>query len=245
MFQSPADIARSIESWAELPGVKLPKALQAALDTYDAIRWTEVEHQPVFPLSKVTADNAEQLVRDFAEQLLPSLGVVANQGGQDHSAMWLAKRTALDLAARAVIGQAADAVENIIGQLRPMFDKHAEAYVEAVSMLPDDLSDRSLIAAGPDAVGAFGIAQSEARFLRGIAGWLTDTSRLPGHIADITGLGIKAILGPGAPQKPSNANPTLEAVDPVLFLAAKAGVEFRLLPLREALQARQPQVTLS
>jgi hypothetical protein len=92
-----------------------------------------------------------------------------------------AKATAVDLAARAVLQQAGAAVEEVIDQLSPAFDKHAAAYIEAVAKLPADVDDRTLVNAGPQAVASFATAQGHAGYLGAVSSWVANTRNLPGH----------------------------------------------------------------
>jgi hypothetical protein len=42
------------------------------------------------------------------------------------------------------------AIADIIRQLTPEFDKHVEAYIEAVAKLPEDITAETLVFAGAD-----------------------------------------------------------------------------------------------
>jgi hypothetical protein len=150
----------------------------------------------------------------------------------------------VDSAARAVLQEAGAAVDAIIEQLIPTFDKHAAAYVEAVAKLPAGVDDRALVSAGPQAVTAFATAQGHAGYLAAVSSWVANTRNLPGHA--IQPDAVLRILRPetraqlaklDAAQRQS-ANATLAAIDPMLVVAAREGVEFGINSLREAAAIR-------
>lgn len=240
----PIFTAEGVAGWTAL-GVKLPKALAKSLDIFEAVRRTQVDYQPVFELSKVTADNAEAMLREFATQLLPALPLVDVIGGRGQSVLSAAKARAVELAARAVLQEAGAAVEEVINQLSPTFAEHAGAYAEAVAKLPADVDDRALVNAGPEAVAAFAVAQGHAGYLSAVSTWVANTRNLPGHALQPDA--VTRILRPetaeqlakldAAQRKPANS--TLAAIDPVLFVAAREAVVFGINSLREAADIRR------
>jgi uncharacterized protein YidB (DUF937 family) len=244
MFDS-TFIAGNVADWAQL-GVKLPKDLQAALDAFDALRWVEVEHPPVFHVADVTADNAEDKVREYAEHLVTTLKLVTSPGAGGVSVLAEAKRHAVATAARRVNAEAAAAIPEIIEKLTPEFDKHAAAYVDAVAKLPEDLAAETLVAAGADAVVAYADAQREAGHLNLVSSWVASTRNLPGHSDNPDP--VLSILRPHtaeqlaeldkAHRNTHNTNPTLAALNPVWFTAAREGVEFAVNTVPEAALVR-------
>ncbi len=163
--------------------------------------------------------------------------------------MQRAKKRAVDDAARVVVRHGRTEVTEVVDQLTPEFDKHAAAYVGAVSKLPEDLTAESLVTAGPDAVAAYVQAQQEAAYLNKISSWVASTARLTGGDVEVA----LRILRPAnaldrlaldeAFAKP--AEQTLRAIDPVLFTAAKRGVEFGINTMPEAAQLRRELTTVS
>jgi hypothetical protein len=234
-------VADNVSRWTGM-GVKLPKDLTKAIEVYEAISWTEVGHVPVFDLAAVTPDNAEAKIREFADQLALSVPVTEHRG-VSVSVLEAAKRWAVNDAASAVYRLAGSAVPDVIAQLTPEFDKHAQAYVEAVSKLPEGITAESLVKAGPDAVAAFGAAQAEAAYLNKVSSWVAGTRELPGHTSDPNptlrilrpNSALQLIKLDEAHHEQSN---TLRAIDPVLFTAARLGVEFGINTLREAAEIR-------
>ncbi|WIM87710.1 hypothetical protein PT015_23245 [Candidatus Mycobacterium wuenschmannii] len=234
-YATPTHIAGNVADWPQL-GVKLPKPLTAAIDILESLRWVEIGHQPVFDLSGITPENAERAIYDYANELLPSLSQA-----EERPVLEVAKATAVDTAARAVLREASAAVPGIIEQLTPDFVRHAAAYVDAVSVLPEDLNDRSLIEAGPSALSAFGAAQDAARYLRAVAAWVQSVASLPGQQTE-PDPALRGVLRPADGRQLSrldeahraNGNQTLEALDKVLFVAAREGVAFELTTLRES-----------
>ena len=237
---SPGEIATSIAGWTQLD-VKLPAGLTTALKLFDAVRRVDTNHHPAFDISRVTPNNAEQLIGEHAAKLALTLA----QPGSS-SPLWRAKQEAESHAGRQVMAEAAEAVPDIISKLTPEFDRHAAAYVAAVVQLPEDLTADALVAAGPDAVIAFGVAQAEVAYLRKIAAWVASTGQLPDHRGDpdaeLRGI-VKpeshsqlAVLRNAAAGRESHE---LYAVDKVLFAAARNGVPFAILTLRETAQLRE------
>ncbi|WP_328358585.1 hypothetical protein OG976_04765 [Mycobacterium sp. NBC_00419] len=234
-----SSIADTVTRWTSL-GVTLPNDLAKAIDVYEALRYTEVGYQPVFDITAVTPANAEDKIRQLAEEL-----ALAQAPAGGLSVLERAKTYAVDTAARSVISLGRQAVADVIDQLTPEFNRHAEAYAEAVAALPEDISSDTLLSAGPEAVGSYQVAQREAQYLNGISVWVAGTGPLSGSSAAERYPAIR-ILRPQtlldlikleeAQQKP--ANPTLAAIDPVLFTAARRGIEFGINTLAECAETK-------
>jgi len=234
-------IAQEVSRWTGL-GVTLPEALADAITTFETLMYTEVAYQPVFDIGSVTPANAEEKIREFADKL-----VLADSSGSGQSVLERAKKRAVDEAARIVIRHGRTAVTEVISGLTPEFDQHAAAYTAAVSKLPDDLTAESLVAAGPGAVVAYGEAGQEAASLNKISSWVAGTGQLTGGDMDV----VLRILRPESGVQLSKldeshyktASQTVLAIDPVLFAAAKLGVDFGINTLPEAAQLRQRLTT--
>jgi hypothetical protein len=234
MYDS-TSIASQVSRWTGL-GVKLPQELSDAIAVFESLVYTEVGYQPVFDIAEVTAVNAEEKIKAFAEQL-----ALADVPGGGLSVLEKAKSHAVDVAARRVNALARDAIPEVIEQLTPEFDQHAEAYTEAVSKLPEDLTAETLVAAGPDAVAAYGQAQQEAQHLAKFDAWVFQTGQLSG-VLQREAEAVLRILRPstalelvkldGAAHK--QADPSLVALNPVFYTAARRGVAFGINTLQEA-----------
>lgn len=232
-MHEPRHIADSVSRWTGL-GVKLPKDLAKAVEVFEALTYTEVGYHPVFDPADVTAANAESKIREYAEALALA---EATDGGL--SALGRAKREAVNAAARQVTSLARQAVPAVIEQLTSEFNKHAEVYIEAVSKLPNDLTAETLVAAGADAVSAYGQAQQAAQYLYRISSWVAGTGPL--------GFGSETypavrILRPAThmelvkleeAHQLRGKSPTLAAIHPVLYTAARMGIEFGINTLAE------------
>lgn len=232
-------IADGVTRWTSL-GVELPKELAEAVKVYEALRYTEVGHQPVFDLAAVTTANAEKKIREFADQLALS---ETPAGGQ--SVLAKAKGYAADAAARGVLSSARAAVPEVINRLTPEFDQHAEAYAAAVETLPEEITSDALLSAGPEAVADYQDAQREAQYLNTISTWVATTSYLSG----MTPKNIESVIRILRPASPGelveldaahhkSANPVLAAIDPVLFAAARHHIEFKINTLAECADLR-------
>ncbi len=244
MFDHTA-IAKAVSRWTGL-GVKLPNELATAIDVFEALLYTEVGYQAQFDLAEVTAANAEEKIKEFADQL-----VLSEVPGGGLSVLGKAKNYAVEAAARRVNAVARASVSAVIELLTPEFNRHAEAYADAVRKLPGDpdvnngkkstttLSER-LVAAGPDAVTAFGQAQQEVQYLHRVSSWVASTGQLSGTTDMEVAL---RILRPStyselervdAAARRRNTDPAIAAIDPVFFAAVRGRVEFGINTLSEA-----------
>lgn len=233
-------IADMVARWPGL-GIKLPKELATAIEVFEAVRYTEVGYAPVFRIEELTPANADAKIRELAEQLL-----LAPEPGAGLSVLERAKKTAVDAAARRVNNLGRHFFADAVAQLSPEFSIHAEAYVNAVARLPENVSSDTLLNAGPDAVAAYGEAQREAKYLDRISEWVAQSGYLFGVLPkDIEVVlrvlrpesGIELAKLDDAHQLP--ANQALQAIDPVFFTAARLGVPFGINSAREAAQIRK------
>lgn len=216
--------ADAVTRWTAL-GVKLPKPLASAVEVFEAIRYVEVEYPVVFNLEGVTAANAEVKIREFANQLLPTIGV-APTGGAPRSALAEAKRQALHVAAREVISEARIAVPEVIEQLVPAFAKAATEFAGAVEALPDDLSDSAIVQAGPAVLTEYHRAMEAQAAIAKYDGWLASLSQLPG-------LGYQA--DPDArvlSRRPKNTSGSFGQLNPNYVAAVREDIAFVLTTAR-------------
>lgn len=233
-------IVESIAGWSGL-GIKLPKHLSGAVDVFEAIRFAELGHRPVFDLASVTPANAEAKIRSYAEQLVPTLGLVSRVGAVDLSALDVAKQDALHAAARNVLVKAAEAVPGVIEQLTPEFDRAASDFAEAVSGLPDDLSDAAIVQAGPAVLAEYQRAAQAQAVIGGFDHWIASLRSLPG-----LGVGqvdpVTRVLRPADPDQlarlDSAQTKRYGQLNPLYVVAVREGVEFGMNTPQEAAQIR-------
>lgn len=236
--------ARRVSEWTRL-GVKLPKDLNKAIEVYEALVYVETGYRPVFDLGSVTPQNAEAVVREFAEEIASTIPVTS-EDGQSLSILEQAKQWAVRDAAREIHNAAGAAVPDVIGQLTPRFDEHARVYVDAVAKLPVEITSDSLLDAGPDAVKAYEAAKAAAAALGDISWWIAETRHLPGHTRDAEP--VLRILRPKdalqlskldtAHSTAGSKSQALRAIDPVLYAAATNSIEFGINTLPEAAEIR-------
>jgi hypothetical protein len=160
----------------------------------------------------------------------------------------MAKSQLLDGAARQVVGQARHALDGIIEQLRPKFDQHAEAYADAVDLLPDNPTPEALVQAGPSAVTAYATAKTAADHLGAFDAFIASTGYLiPGAKQDP----VLRLTRPSTLRdlleldKAHNTNwpATFYALDPILWHAVKLGVDLRMNSLTECAALRRSLTT--
>lgn len=227
--------AQGIARWTAL-GVKLPKPLASAIEVLEALRYVEVDHPVSFDPSSVTADNAEQKIREFAEQIMLTRQI------DQISTLVAAKRQALESAARAVLAQAPAVLPDVVRQLAPRLDKAAGEFTDAVESLPDDdLSDSALVQAGPAVLAAYHSALQAQQTLTEIDQWVTS----------LTHSGVPALSGSGAGPanrvirilRPTNSgqlhmleNPrgSFGRLVPHYVVAARLGIKFAIVTPSEA-----------
>lgn len=234
--------ADAVSRWNGM-GVKLPKELSTAVETFEAIRWIETGHAVQFDLADITAANAEEKLVDFANRLVPALKV-----GDHFSRTPLeeAKHRMLDAAAHDVLGKASAAVPGVIEQLTPDFDTHAAAYVSAVGNLPEKIDDHSLLQAGPTVVQAYHTAKAEAVYLGKVSSWVAGTRDLPGFAGSDVDVALRILRPADAMQLAkldavlhANVGQTLGALNKVFYTAAREGIQFGINTLRDCAELRQ------
>lgn len=228
---SQTDIANNVVSWANL-GVKLPDELTAAIEIFNTVRWVEVGHKPRFDLREVTAENAEEKIRQFALEI----AVAGDPHQLGPTVLDNAKKHALDVAARNVNNQARGSIPAIIEALESSFNERAKAYTEAVSKLPADLTAEKLVAAGGGTVTAYQEAKQQAAALRRFHDWTISAAYVsmihpantekvvtvlrPTNIAQLARLDEAAQL--------LNVDQVFGAINPVWYAAVKHEIPFAI-----------------
>lgn len=211
----------------------------------------------VLDISTVTAENIEQKLREFAQEIH-----LADQRPGALNPLQEAKSRALRIAGRAVNNAASAAVADIIKQLTPEFDKHAEVFVTAVSKLPvktahvngrvvETFTSDDLVNGGPDAVAVYGEALDAVKYLQRVSAWVASTSQLPGHTGDVDS--VLRILRPEGKLNLVKLDAAAQvrhsdivrALDPVLFTAARLGVPFGINTIHEATAIRRDRALIA
>jgi hypothetical protein len=239
------DNAESISRWASL-GLTLSKDLAEKIAIYEAAKYTEVSYPVRFDLDSLRVDNAEEMIRDYAEQLAFSTG--QGEGGSGHSLLERAKREAVDLAARQAVGAAREFIPEAIEQLTPGFEGAAEQLVESVDRLPRDITSDSLLAGGSAVVDAYGLARSAAERIDSISLWVAQTGALSGIPAKAQEVVLRLLEPRDVGQLHQldaahqlNANPAVSAIGALYLVAARIGGVgiFQIHTLSEATQLRR------
>lgn len=140
--------------------------------------------------------------------------------------------------------------------ITPTFTAAAEAYTQAVATLPDDPTEGGLLNAGPEVVAAYRRAADAAQYLRSIGVWLAGLDHIgigtgtnepvircvrPSTLGELARL--DSVHAAYAHAQPGQRNAVLGTLDPVLFAAARIGVEFGIVLPREAAALRQHLTT--
>ncbi|NKS80612.1 hypothetical protein GS530_05960 [Rhodococcus hoagii] len=236
MLIDPSITVAKISNWEADLGVKLPKPLASLLATREALAHVETEHEPVIDLERLKPANAADEVEAVAREL--SL----------KDQRFEAKRRIIAAINRRILHAAADAVPEIIDQLRDPFAASGSAYADAVAKLPADLNSDSIVRSGdPATLAAFGTAVEAAQHLAVVDGWLAGLSHLPGHAAQahpalrVTAPAdyqqMHALLT--AHNNAGNADPLVREVGPVYLAAVRAGAGFEILTPAESVELRQ------
>ncbi|GAA1671187.1 hypothetical protein MMUR_47800 [Mycolicibacterium murale] len=227
--------------WAGLPGVTLPDNLNDAIAVYEALQWADTR-PATFDITAVTPENAEAKLREFAAEL-----AIAGDGRPGSvSTIRQAQQVAKDSAARIVVQQSLVAVPAIIEQLTPEFDREAKAYVEAVNQLPEPVTAEVLVSGGAEAVGLYGEAQQAATHLNRISAWFGEVAMVSGVLEKNMEIVLRVVRPENVAQlvhldaaRHLRTDPVFEALDPVLYTAARQGVPFAINTPREAAELRQ------
>lgn len=217
----------SIADWAGL-GIKLSPELAKAVALYEAIRWTEVGHGFDIDIAKLSPGDVETAIRDFAQHI-----ITAESGRALLSPLGSAKLRMTRMSGVHIIQIARQFAPEARDQLAVEFDNHAQAYIDAVQKLPEELTSESLVAAGPEAVAAYSVAQSEVAHLRQVSRWVSDVRGIPGLGAGDVDPVLNVLRPSDIGQLHRldaalhvNADPVLDRIDPVFATAAREGIEF-------------------
>lgn len=239
MYHDDFIAATRVSRWTSL-GVKLPKPMADAIEVFDAIRYVEIGHVPAFDLESVTVANAEQAVRNFADELAPSLTVTSD----NRSALDVAKQTAQRAAARKVLAEARAAVPDVVKQLTPAFNRAATKFAEAVALLPDHVTSEELVSAGPAALEAYQAALKAGEEIAQVQSWVDSLADIPGLVSERQPL--LWVLRPTTPgqlhrleqARGARVDAAHERLGKVYVEAARLEVEFGINTPREAVELR-------
>jgi hypothetical protein len=247
MFQ-PIDVATTISRWTDY-GVTLRKALADAVAAFDAVSAVEVGHQATIDLAKITSPaTAEKEIRKLADAMI--LTTPVGGGVAPVSVLQGAKTHARQVAARNVIVQARAAVPDAVEQLTPHFTEAAEAYVEAVSALPAEITAEELVRAGGPVVQAYGEAKAAAAVLGSVDAWVASLSQLQGIAGEADP--VLRLLRPEAPAQLARLDEAYQgrhdgavsALGPAWLAAARLGVPFAINTPAEARKLRSSLSTV-
>ncbi|MGC1150719.1 MAG: hypothetical protein WA925_01405, partial [Mycobacterium sp.] len=154
MYDLTWEASNIIASW-NATGARLPKALTAAFETFEVVRLAKVGHQPTFSLDGINPANVDDRLATFATELSTSLPLSGKVGAVPVSVSTEAKRSAMNLAAQAVIAEAGAAVPHVIESLEPSFRRAVTALTDAVAVLPDELTADTLVSSGGAVLDAY------------------------------------------------------------------------------------------
>jgi hypothetical protein len=238
MLNDPIYIANTVADWTGL-GINLSPEMTKAVEVFDAIKYSEVGHAPIFDLEKVTPKNAEAEIRKLADQF--ALSTVHRDGAGNFSALDLAKRHALHTAARKVIQLAAAFVPEVINQLSPEFDRAVAEFGDAVQALPDDLSDAAIVQAGPAVLAEYQRAAQAQGVIAGLDNWIASLRELPGFGAAEPDPITRVLRPSNRPQLSklgSAGGKRYGQLNPLYVVAVREGVRFGLNTPSEAAAIR-------
>ncbi len=228
MFDVHLTASNIAHDWPAIVG-QLPKSLDAAIDALDA---THVIEEPYagFDPAKVTAENAAETVTKLAVDL-----VAASEFGEARS------RVAAALAGR-ILRTAGAVVPEVIESLRPQFDAAVAEFSEAVSTLPEEISDEILVAAGPAVLSEYHRALEAQAVIGRIDGFLSSLHELPaygGHQREQT----LRVLNPVTREQwqalvSAATGGASGPLDPLYVTAVREGIDFEMHTPAEAAAIR-------
>lgn len=229
-------VRNTFDAW-KAAGVKLSKELVRLDAEIDALGFIDTR-PPALPDVEITAANAEQVVRDRAQQLLPTISVDAR------SAMDRARKEIETDRVRRALHALAAAAPDAIEQLAPEFDAAAARYADAVYRLPVAVTTEQIVNGGDaDVLGALNDAKKAAADLAVFDAFVTGLSDLPG-VGRMAQPPVR-LIRPTTPkvffrmsdahQKGGRLVSDVERqLNPLWLTAARDGVEFRLQTPRES-----------
>ncbi|MCF3938381.1 hypothetical protein [Gordonia tangerina] len=229
-------VRNTFDAW-KAAGVTLSKELVRLDAELDALRFVDTR-PPGLPDVEITEANAEQVVRDRAQQLLPTLSVDAR------SAMERARKEIETDRVRRALHALAAAAPDAVDQLAPEFDAAAARYADAVNRLPVGVTTEQIVNGGDaDVLGALNDAKRAAADLAVFDSFVTGLSDLPG-VGRMAQPPVR-LIRPTTPkvfydmadahQKGGRSMSGVERqLNPLWLTAARDGVEFRLQTPRES-----------
>jgi hypothetical protein len=235
---------RAAEAIADWPsyGIQLSPELTDAIELWTTVRYFETSYVPEFDVETVTKENLGETIAELANAYLAQqefTGLAGVTTLQEQARF----RILVEQSAKVVrLGKAF--TPQPIAQLRPSFTKHAAAYCDAVKQLPKDLSNDSLVQAGPDVLRQYNLAQVEARYLERCDQFLETLGF--GHTNYKTASRLR-LLTPRSYEQlrvieraaEAPTNPARDQVNRVWLAAALAGIEFSLKTPRQADKLRE------
>jgi hypothetical protein len=172
MFDRIATVT-AVTDWPAL-GVKLPKPLADKLAVFDAVRYVETAHAVTVDTSAITTTNAEDAVAELAARMLPAQAEPGQCSALDQAKDGILHRLGFE-----ILSAAAEALPEVIDQLRPGFERAVSSFVEAVKNLPEKLTSEALVAAGPSVLSEYQTAREAAQFIATMDSWLAGLNQLP------------------------------------------------------------------
>jgi hypothetical protein len=182
----------------------------------------------------ITAKNAEDAVADLAARLLPTQSEPGKPGKR--SALDQAKDGILNRLGFEILSAAAEALPEVIEQLRPGFERAVSSFVDAVNNLPEKLSSEALVAAGPSVLSEYQNAREAASVIASMDSWLAGLITLPAYAGLQTSPALR-VLSPSnrgelaklrAAHESRNADPLEMELGKLYLAAAREGIAFSL-----------------
>jgi hypothetical protein len=240
MFDRIATVT-TITNWPAL-GVKLPKPLADKIEVFDAVRYVETRHPVTIDTSAITAKNADDAVAELAARIVP-----AHADAGEVSALDKARSAILNQLGLEIMREAAQALPDVIDQLRPGFDRAVSSFVEAVENLPEPLTSEALVAAGPSVLSDYQAAREAASVIATMDAWLATLNQLPIFAGLPTPPALR-VLSPSTRSELSKlttvhgshkADSVEAALGTIYVVAAREGIEWSLNTPAESAQIRQ------
>jgi hypothetical protein len=231
----------AITNWTAL-GVKLPKPLADKCDVFDAVRYVETAHAVTVDTSAITAKNAEQAVADLAARLLPAQAEAGKRSALDQAKDGILNRLGFE-----ILSAAAEALPDVLEQLRPGFERAVSVFVESVENLPRPLSSQALVDAGPSVLSEYQNAREAASVIATMDAWLATLNQLPVYAGLQTSPALR-VLSPSnrgelakllAAHDSRNADPLEIELGKLYLAAAREGIAFNLNTPHQSAQIRQ------
>jgi hypothetical protein len=211
-------------------------------DVFDAVRFVETGHAVQIDTSAITMKNAEQAVGDLAARLLPTQSEPGKRSALDQAKDGILNRLGFE-----ILSAAAEALPDVIEQLRPGFEHAVSVFVESVENLPQPLSSQALVDAGPSVLSEYQTAREAAAVIASMDSWLAGLINLPAFGGLQTSPALR-VLSPSnrgelakllAAHDSRNADPLEIELGRLFLCAAREGIAFSLNTPAESEQLRQ------